>query len=494
MRTLDSSFLTDEKVLTVHYDSIDIDSCFYPRVRNATIHPMVAFFFRLTPKQIVERYCHTHPSVDEEALTGILQHTSKYLMWAGADLFYTTTATGHRRMTVVETNSCPSGNKSMPRLSDADELGGFGEVIRMMFVPRVKKRSRSLKGCLAVLCDKNQLEAYGYAAAMSQAFNEKVHIVPMAIDSAQSEKAYRYRDQVLEIKIHDDTWQPVRAAFRYVTQKPWTRLPSRLKTFLSNPIHGCLAGGRNKLMAAKAYELLNAELAQTGLKLHSPQTIRDVAQAEIPIWVERFGGQAVIKNPYSNAGQGVWTITNQRELDNFMRLEHDYNQFIVQALIGNASWSSEHEGSRYYHVGTVPNKRGEIFAADLRVMVTSGPEGFRPIAFYARRARQPLARELNDSSSSWDMLGTNLSQKQADGGWAAETDRLILMDRLDFNRLGIGPDDLIEAYIQTVLSVVAIDKMARRLATQKGGINKRLLKSMNDDEKLIEELGSEVRL
>ncbi|KAJ3007717.1 UNVERIFIED_CONTAM: hypothetical protein HDU68_003384 [Siphonaria sp. JEL0065] len=37
------------------------------------------------------------------------------------------------------------------------------------------------------------------------------------------------------------------------------------------------------------------------------------------------------------------------------------------------------------------------------------------------------------------------------------------MDRKDFNQLGIGIDDLIDAYIQTVLSVIAIDKMAQRL-------------------------------
>jgi len=37
------------------------------------------------------------------------------------------------------------------------------------------------------------------------------------------------------------------------------------------------------------------------------------------------------------------------------------------------------------------------------------------------------------------------------------------MDRKDFNTLGIGIDDLIDAYVQTVLSVVAIDKMCSRL-------------------------------
>jgi hypothetical protein len=61
------------------------------------------------------------------------------------------------------------------------------------------------------------------------------------------------------------------------------------------------------------------------------------------------------------------------------------------------------------------------------------------------------------------MLGTNLSIKKPTGEWGSESQRLLLMDRKDFNILGIGIDDLIDAYIQTVLSVIAIDKMCIRL-------------------------------
>lgn len=35
-----------------------------------------------------------------------------------------------------------------------------------------------------------------------------------------------------------------------------------------------------------------------------------------------------------------------------------------------------------------------------------------------------------------------------DGSWGTETERLLLMDSRDFNRIGIGVDDLIEAYMQ----------------------------------------------
>lgn len=41
----------------------------------------------------------------------------------GSDLFNVTTASGHRQMIIVETNSCPSGQKSMPLLSESDVRG-----------------------------------------------------------------------------------------------------------------------------------------------------------------------------------------------------------------------------------------------------------------------------------------------------------------------------------------------------------------------------------
>ena len=73
---------------------------------------------------------------------------------------------------------------------------------------------------------------------------------------------------------------PERAAFRYVTQRPWNRRPLETKTLIYNSTLVCLAGGRNKLLADKAYELFNGELVGTGLKINTPQTIRDVKKAK----------------------------------------------------------------------------------------------------------------------------------------------------------------------------------------------------------------------
>lgn len=136
-------------------------------------------------------------------------------------------------------------------------------------------------------------------------------------------------------------WIPVRACFRYVTQRPWSRLPVVSKTRVLNPVICCLAGGRNKLMASKAYDFFNGEFHEYGLTINVPETIQDVAKVEVPLYVKRFfGGHAVVKVPYGNAGQGVYTILSKEELDSFMAEDHHYGKFIVQSLVGSANWGS----------------------------------------------------------------------------------------------------------------------------------------------------------
>jgi hypothetical protein len=330
------------------------------------------------------------------------------------------------------------------------------------------------------------MESSGYAAALADQLGEQVLLVPCFADDP--DPGYRFDDGVLEVR-HEGSWHPIRCAFRYVTQRPWTRIPVSTKTLILNPVLCCLAGGRNKAVAAKAYEFFNAELEGSGLEIRTPETIWDVSRREIPLWVKTLGDHAVVKNPYSNAGQGVYTITGPGELDAFLASQQRYDRFIVQSLIGNYKWSSAGKSGKLFHVGTIPNRSGRSYVADVRMMVSAGDDGFRPLAIYARRARQPLSPELVPGQSSWDMLGTNLSVKLDDhGGWESETNRLMLMDRKDFNMLGLSLDELIEAFVQTVLSTLAIDRMAVGLRSSRGALKSKLFRSLNDDPALIEEI------
>ncbi|KAJ3263656.1 hypothetical protein HDU77_010303 [Chytriomyces hyalinus] len=435
---------------------------FYPRVLNANIHPLVSSFLKLGNDRILARYSHLNPQINFDILKTLLDYKPKYFRWAGSDLFNVTTSFGQRQMIIVETNSCPSGQKSMPLLSElGNDHGGYGVVIDSTFLQMLDGVDKSL-GDLAVVYDKNPMEASGYAAVMAEHAKENVWLAEYYDEDPNP--PVRWVDGVMEIRDKANEWHTIRACFRYVTQKPWNRFPLNTKTIVLNNVVSCLAGGRNKMIAARAYDFLNAELDGSGLAVRMPETIRNVTKSEIPLCLDSMGGHAVLKVPYSNAGQGVYTITNKEELCEFMEADHHYDKFIVQSLVGNASWSSGTRSGKFYHVGTIPNKKNHTFVSDLRMMVCANANGFKPVAIYARRARMPLLRHLEDDPliTSWEMLGTNLSVKVEDE-WTTEAQRLLLMDRKDFNQLGIGIDDLIDAYIQTVLSVIAIDKMAQRL-------------------------------
>ena len=482
----ETKFTPKTSAKTVQPGEFEAHMHWYPKALNATIHPMVNFFLNLDQERVINRYCHLHPTVDSEALRQWLNYRCRQFFWAGADLLNVTSAGGKRQMVVIENNSCPSGQKSMPLTDDNQEQGGYRLLIERTFKPFVESKRTGLKGDLAVIYDKNPMEATGYAAVIADVFQEKVWCMPFYQNDP--DPAVSFQDGVMMVRDENDERHPVRAVFRYLTQRPWNRLPLHTRTRIFNPVLACLAGGRNKLIAAKAYDLFNAELEGTGLKINIPETIWDVHKSQVPVWVKKLGGQAVVKIPYSNAGQGVFTIVNQEELDRFMASEYVYDRFIVQSLIGNYQWSSTSSKGKLYHVGTIPNSKGDTYVADLRMMVSSTDHGIRPLCTYARRALLPLEDHLAAGTDSWDMLGTNLSIKKPDGTWDSDSNRLILMDRRDFNKLGIGVDDLIEAYIQTVLSMIAIDKMAQMLLNKQGRFRLKYFKSFNDDEALVKEI------
>lgn len=453
----------------------------YPRAINALVHPMVAYFMNMSNRRIAERYCYRHPQVQPKKLLQLLSYKPHHFKWGGSDLMHATNHRGQDRMVVIETNSCPSGQKSFPLLDESQEQGGYHSLMKEVFLPQIPKKS---SGRVAVIYDKNEMENQAYAAALADLLQEKIILV----DLHQPSKV-RVESKNEYLWVADGTRRTkLRAVFRYVTQKPWQVLPVVSKTVMLNPVICCLAGGRNKLVAAKAYDFLNAELEGSGLSITTPETIWDVGKNDLLLWIERFDYRAVIKSPYSNAGQGVFTITNKKQFDQFMNQEHHYQQFIVQQLLGHPLNTSSDDPTALYQIGTVPTKKSEIFVFDLRLTVGSTQEGFRPFAANSRRARKPL-KPKNETP---DMLMTNLSFKTKEGEWSTDDSRLLLMDNRDFNTLGLSLDDLIDGYIQTVLAVIAIDKMAVRLLSSKQQLKRRLFQALNDDSQLHSEIWPEL--
>lgn len=462
-------------------NSFEVEKHYYPKVLNAQINPLIRHFIHMSNDRIAQRYSHLNPHVSPSDILEILGKPCKNMPWAGCDLMHVTNAYGNRKMVVIETNSSPSGQKSMPIYNEEDESNGYGKMIRGVVQQRAKNKS---KGILAVLYDKNPMEASGYAACMADEFHENVWLIPYENDNPSHVKIV---DQQLHL-VQGQELLPIRFAYRYVTQKPWNRLPVQCKTNLVNPIIACLAGGRNKALAAKAYDLFNAKIHATGLQIQVPQTYWDVHFEEIPLWLERLGGYGVIKVPYSNAGQGVYTITSDEEFEHFKNTERrDYDRYIVQSLIGHYNWSSGlSDTDKLFHVGTIPNKFGKIYVADLRMMVSFWNGQWHPVAMYARRAPNPISGEC--PKDSWSVLGTNLSGKDKNGHWITDSNRLLLMDERDFNKLGLSLDEIIEAYVQTIMSVHAINDMANTLLGSKRTLKRRLFSSLVNDQSLCKEI------
>ncbi len=466
--------------------SFDHSAHFYPRVPKTPIHPLVDRFLHLGNQRIADLYLDTHPSVDPQTVRTALAAENRYFRWAGCDLIATTRESGKRQILVIETNSCPSGQKSMPFSCDGHNQTGYQLLLERAFLPILEKQ-RLPEGGLAVLYDKNPMEASGYASAMAGLTGETVWLTPCL--DGDPDPATRFRDDlVLEIRSPDRGWRPIRAAWRYVTQRPWNRIPLLTDTAIVNPVLSCLAGGRNKMLAAKAYEQFNSNQGKAGLAIRTPETICEVTKNEVPHWVERMGGFAVVKVPYRDAGQGIFTIASAEDLTAFLRSDLRYDRFIVQEMIGHGGRCSKTAIGRRAHGGTVPNRDGEIFAFDLRFMIGNGPRGFSPMALFGRRARVPLSEHLGDGGSSWDMLGTNLSIRPGPNTWETDTERLLLADTHDFDRLGLGLDDLIEAYVLTVAATSAIESMTVRLVTGDGKVRRRLFRSLNPDQALENEI------
>lgn len=450
--------------------------CYYPKIIPLRAHPVVARFFRLSNDDIARRYRERHPAVTPNSLERLLGYRSTYLAWAGSDLLHAIARGSMPQMVVIETNSCPSGQKSMPALPFDHPSGGYRRLCETLWPgdPPV--------GNWAVVYDKNPMEAWGYALSLADYLGHEVQLAE--IHEREPNPTVRFRESTLEIQDASGAWRAIRVAMRYVTQRPWIQLPIATETLFRNPVIACLAGGRNKLMAHKAYQHLNRELAATGLQIRTPTTVCDVPAAEVPYWVEELGGKAVIKVPYSNAGQGIYIVTEPSHLGRFLTDPHRYDLFIVQRLVAAVPHTSEE--ADLVQVGTVANAHNERFVFDLRMMVGSGPQGFRPIAAYARRARAPLESAIN--GDAWLQYGTNLSYQDERGGWRTDDSRLIPLSEQEFETLGLGLDDLIDAYVQTVMATVAIDHMAIKLSDPITGLDLTAFAAMDNDPGLIREL------
>ncbi|XP_035679873.1 uncharacterized protein LOC118418145 [Branchiostoma floridae] len=427
-------------------------SFLHPAMGEAKTHPTVTAFL----------YCKEHKDVQPGSSVGTTDVPAKTLP-LGRSGPLPGCHRGGGGDGGLEVNSCPSGQKYMPHGTGMDS--GYHKLMSETFRDTVSSKCDPFlrNKPLAVVLDKNQLETSGYAAALADITKEPVYVVEAYLNQPK-EHNIRWTDGIMEVRDVEDQWHAVRAAFRYVTQKPWTR--------------------RNKLLAAMAYEDFNKQQGGTGLRIRTPRTFLRVTKAQIPTAVQALGGKAVIKVPYSNCGQGVYTVTSQKELDKLMALDLNYEKFIVQALVGHKNWSS----SQWHHACTLPDEEGREYVFDTRLMVHATPDGFRPLCIFSRRAHLPLPDTLDGTEDSWEYLGTNLSIKDTIGAWQSDTERLLSVDNEPFEALGLSVENLVDGFVQTVMAATAIDKMCCRLVRPDNSFDFEEFAVLADDRKILEEI------
>lgn len=412
----------------------------YPQVCGVRPHAVAEAFVRADHEMLAAAFCRRHDEADQAVLLELLKRQPRHFFWSGADVIFARTPGGPARPFLIETNSCPSGQKSMPLL---DGVSGYERLLREVFLPRLSADELP-DGMLAVIYDKNPLENSGYAAVLANLMRENVLLVPFS----QNAKTARWQDGVLMVTLPDGRETSVRACLRYVTERPWESIPAVTRTFVCNPVTACLSGGRDKARAETAYAAFEQTHAVSGLRIARPQTLIHVERARLGTVLAAKGFRAAIKDPRSHAGQGVLTVASREEWQKCESHLPECAQFVVQELIGDGS-----QNTILTHAGTLPDASGARFAFDLRIVVGAGKDGWLPLSLYARRAHV----RLGDAASSWDVLGTNLSVRSSDGDWQTEPERLIPVDEKNFESLNLSFDDLAEAFILTVLATHAID-------------------------------------
>jgi hypothetical protein len=184
--------------------SYEPEAHFYPRVLNASLHPMVKMFINMGNSRISQRYCHLHPGTNREKLEEILAYVPEHFFWAGTDLFCVTNEQSQRQLIIIETNSCPSGQKSMP-CDDIEENSGYHKLashtVKYLFDHKTVIPKE--EGVLAVVFDKNHMEATGYAAVLADVMKEKVH--QLEFFYYDEDPPVRWEDGVMFIRDENDS-------------------------------------------------------------------------------------------------------------------------------------------------------------------------------------------------------------------------------------------------------------------------------------------------
>lgn len=453
----------------------------YGLAHGSSSHHLVDQFLKMSQEEIAASYAFRQ-GIKKERVLELLKRETTYMLWSGSDILNVIDVNGKKRKVILETNSCPSGAKDLPSANfGCLEDSAYGKILSATLLPRIER-----EGDLAVLWDKNKVETKAYGQVLANLTGRRVHYIPLF--NQDDVKQLNFDPHTLKINGFN-----IAGTWRYVTQEPWKRISVYPKTVMINPIIACIAGGRNKLIAAKAYNEFNQN--NPDLAIDIPYTTEEMNKQEVINLLKKWK-YGVVKLPYSNAGQGVFTIASERDLKEFEQEVSADKSLILQQLIGFEQITSNGTMSPLTHVGGIVD--GKRFAIDLRMMVINGQHqdgqtGYKPVSLYARRAAQPLEDLCKPDVPSWEVLGTNLSELTGKEKytnrkkWAVHNDRRIVTTEKDFPQLDLSLDDLVDAYVTTVKANAAINDIAEYLM-EGGEFHPQRFSELNGDQTIVKTL------
>lgn len=136
-----------------------------------------------------------------------------------------------------------------------------------------------------------------------------------------------------------------------------------------------------------------------------------------------------------------------------------------------------------------------MYAYSFRIVACNSPTGFKMITICCARAPAPFAKNGEAAEIAPNALLNKIRTVHENDVYITNIgpnpngeERSFYVDDAGMKGMGIGMDDVIDGFMQTVYSIHAIDNMCKKLTMEDGELNMQLLTELNPDPQLLAEV------
>ncbi len=385
-------------------------------------------------------------TVAPQIVTQILAAGARHFLLAGVDLMpVVDSRSGSRKMLILEVNSAPGFIYCTPEKDIVNY--GYGPVIDLL----LEHTPQSSWNCLVDFSEgKTPVEDMGFQHYLGKRLSGHIPIVRPADQRSGTVSHAADGHLLLE-------GMPISGGIRYLHDRPWTLIPPDAKGTFVNPTSVDLCGGRDKLMAAEAFRSFRFQ--GDPIPVSTPPCLYARSGGHLRELIARSQSPLVVKKRHLNSGIGIYFIVNP-DCANLPEIDEADFPLVVQEMIPTPGMLHAGAGP-FRQTGVTIGK--DAYACDVRIVLASFADGFRPLMMYARRARLPF-RVLSHALSPErldDALKVNIARKTANRV-VFETQRLVLPDSYGWDVLGLSADEVKAAIVESALAVAAVDSWCEK--------------------------------